>query len=76
MIDQILRTGDSRGTQFQIMVRDQYANYVVQMVIECANEEQLQIIVQDLQANISQIRHYTYGKHILARVERATGIKM
>ena len=58
------------------MLRDPYANYVVQKVIDLASERQLETIVRDVRSHITQIKHYTYGRHIIARLEKATGSKL
>jgi pumilio RNA-binding family len=46
----------------QVMVNDQYANYVVQKVIETCDE--------CLRMRHRQLRNCTYAKHVVARIER------
>ena len=60
----------------QEMLRDAYANYVVQKVIELATRAQLEVIVRDVRLHIGQIKHYTYGRHIIAKLEKATGLRL
>ena len=60
----------------QMMLRDPYANYVVQKVIDLASEKQRETIVRDVRAHITQIKHFTYGRHIITRLEKATGGKI
>jgi hypothetical protein len=57
------------------MVRDPYANYVVQKVIEVSDERQRAAIVRYVRENIVQLRRYTYGKHIIVRLEKITNEK-
>lgn len=57
------------------MVRDPYANYVVQKVIDVSNETQRGAISRYVRENIVQLRRYTYGKHIIVRLERVSGEK-
>lgn len=57
------------------MVRDPYANYVVQKVIEVSDERQRAAIVRYVRENIVQLRRYTYGKHIIVRLENITNEK-
>lgn len=57
------------------MVRDPYANYVVQKVIEVSDERQRAAIVRYVRDNIVQLRRYTYGKHIIVRLEKITNEK-
>mmetsp|Transcript_3222 Transcript_3222/g.5001 ORF Transcript_3222/g.5001 Transcript_3222/m.5001 type:complete len:846 (+) Transcript_3222:110-2647(+) len=57
------------------MVRDPYANYVVQKVIDVSNEAQRGAIILYVRENIVQLRRYTYGKHIIVRLEKVSGEK-
>jgi pumilio RNA-binding family len=57
------------------MVRDPYANYVVQKVIDVSNESQRGAIIRYVRENIIQLRRYTYGKHIIVRLEKVSGEK-
>ena len=57
------------------MVRDPYANYVVQKVIDVSDERQRGAICRYVKENIVQLRRYTYGKHIIVRLEKITGEK-
>jgi pumilio RNA-binding family len=57
------------------MVRDPYANYVVQKVIDVSDERQRSAIMHYVRENIIQLRRYTYGKHIIVRLEKITNEK-
>ena len=57
------------------MVRDPYANYVVQKVIDVSDERQRAAIIRYVRENIVQLRRYTYGKHIIVRLEKVSGEK-
>jgi len=57
------------------MVRDPYANYVVQKVIDVSDEKQRGAIIRYVRENIVQLRKYTYGKHIIVRLEKVSGEK-
>ena len=57
------------------MVRDPYANYVVQKVIDVSDERQRGAIMRYVKENIVQLRRYTYGKHIIVRLEKITNEK-
>jgi len=56
-------------------VRDPYANYVVQKVIDVSDERQRAAILRYVRENIQQLRRYTYGKHIIVRLEKLTNEK-
>lgn len=59
----------------EAMVRDPYANYVVQKVIDMADDKQRSTILKYVKDNIAQLRRYTYGKHIILRLEKITNEK-
>jgi hypothetical protein len=67
---------DGRGNSaLEAMVRDPYANYVVQKVIDVSDEKQRAAILKYVRENILQLRRYTYGKHIIMRLEKITNEK-
>jgi pumilio RNA-binding family len=67
---------DNKGHCFlETMVRDPYANYVVQKVIEVSDERQRGAIMRYVKDNITQLRKYTYGKHIIICLEKLTNEK-
>jgi len=55
------------------MVKDQYANYVVQKMIDVAEDDERQIIVARIRKHVPNLRKIPYGKHIISRVENLTG---
>jgi hypothetical protein len=55
------------------MVRDQYANYVVQKMIDLCDQDQLAMIVQRIKRHVPGLRKIPYGKNILTRLEKLTG---
>ena len=52
------------------MMKDQYANYVVQKMIDVAEPTQRKVLMHKIRPHCSTLRKYTYGKHILAKLER------
>ena len=52
------------------MMKDQFANYVVQKMIDVAEPPQRKILMHKIRPHISTLRKYTYGKHILAKLEK------
>lgn len=53
-----------------IMMKDQFANYVVQKMIDVAEPKQRNILMHKIRPHIATLRKYTYGKHILAKLEK------
>lgn len=52
------------------MMKDQYANYVVQKMIEVAEPPQRKLLLHKIRPHVPSLRKYTYGKHILAKLEK------
>mmetsp|Transcript_11132 Transcript_11132/g.24127 ORF Transcript_11132/g.24127 Transcript_11132/m.24127 type:complete len:897 (-) Transcript_11132:327-3017(-) len=52
-----------------LMVRDAYANYVVQTAIDVVPEgNEKRMLLEELKANEVQLRNYTFAKHIVAKL--------
>ena len=52
------------------MMKDQYANYVVQKMIDVAEPGQRKALMHKIKPHCSTLRKYTYGKHILAKLDK------
>lgn len=58
------------STVLLLMVRDAYANYVVQTAIDVVPEgKEKQMLLEELKANEAQLRNYTFAKHIVAKLQ-------
>eukprot|EP00667_Euglena_gracilis_P002597 EG_transcript_2598 len=66
----LLRVNADGTSALHVMMRDQYANYVVQKIIDLADESQRRQIIDHIKPHIATLRRYTYGKHIIARIEK------
>lgn len=66
---------DCSFAQMQAMMRDPFGNYVVQKVLETCNDQSLGFILSRIKVHLNTLKRFTYGKHIVARVEKliATG---
>lgn len=49
---------------------NQYANYVIQKMIETADDWQCDAIVDVVRRNVSTLIKYTHGKHVITQVEK------
>lgn len=58
------------GFVLQAMMKDQFANYVVQKVLETCDESQRELLLGRIRVHLHALKKYTYGKHIVARVEK------
>ncbi|XP_038828473.1 pumilio homolog 1-like isoform X4 [Salvelinus namaycush] len=70
LIDEVCSLTEGPHSALYTMMKDQYANYVVQKMIDVAEPTQRKIIMHKIRPHISTLRKYTYGKHILAKLEK------
>lgn len=54
-------------------MKDQFANYVVQKILETCNDSQRELLLSRVKGHLQALRKYTYGKHIVSRVEQLCG---
>jgi pumilio RNA-binding family len=69
LVNEMLGTTDE-NEPLQAMMKDQFANYVVQKVLETCDDQQRELILGRIKVHLNALKKYTYGKHIVARVEK------
>ncbi|XP_068639998.1 pumilio homolog 1-like [Aristolochia californica] len=69
LVNEMLGTTDE-NEPLQAMVKDQFANYVVQKVLETCDDQSRELILARIKVHLNALKRYTYGKHIVARVEK------
>ncbi|RHY29176.1 hypothetical protein DYB32_005366 [Aphanomyces invadans] len=72
----ILNSSDNGECPLQIMMKDQYANYVVQKLIDVADSTERDKMAAIIKSHAANLKRYTHGKHILNRLEKLTGQKI
>ncbi|EPS59963.1 hypothetical protein M569_14840 [Genlisea aurea] len=71
LVTEILGTTDDDNEPLQAMMKDQFGNYVVQKVLEtCSDDESRELILSRIRLHLNVLKRYTYGKHIVSRVEK------
>ena len=55
------------------MMKDQFANYVVQKILEISNDKQREILLNRVRVDLIALKKYNYGKHIVSRFEQLSG---
>uniref|UniRef100_UPI00358F23CD pumilio homolog 2-like isoform X2 n=1 Tax=Myxine glutinosa TaxID=7769 RepID=UPI00358F23CD len=70
LIDEVCSAGDGPHGPLYTMMKDQYANYVVQKMIDVAEPAQRKILMHKIRPHVATLRKFTYGKHILAKLEK------
>ncbi|CAN8230506.1 unnamed protein product [Cochlearia groenlandica] len=56
-----------------MMMKDQYGNYVVQKIFETCTVDQRATLFSRVRMHSSALKKYTYGKHIVTRLEHPFG---
>lgn len=70
IISSLLQVTPEGSTPLMIMVKDQYANYVVQKILDLADDRQKHQLVDHIRPHMASLRRFTYGKHIISRIEK------
>jgi pumilio RNA-binding family len=69
LVNEILGTTDE-NEPLQAMMKDPFGNYVVQKVLETCDDASLELILSRIKVHLNSLKRYTYGKHIVSRVEK------
>lgn len=69
LVNEMLGSTDE-NEPLQAMMKDQFANYVVQKVLETCDDQYRELILSRIKVHLNALKKYTYGKHIVARVEK------
>lgn len=64
---------DDENDNLLTMVKDQYANYVVQRILQTCTGDQREMLLSRIRIHLNSLKKYTYGKHIVARFEHLYG---
>ncbi|KAL3644208.1 hypothetical protein CASFOL_012140 [Castilleja foliolosa] len=77
LIKEIIGDGDKNDNLLdslqKIMMKDQYANYVIQRILEKCSSEHREILLGQIRNHLTALKKYTYGKHIVTRFEQLYG---
>ncbi|MFS8012456.1 putative armadillo-like helical, nucleic acid binding NABP, pumilio domain-containing protein [Helianthus anomalus] len=69
LVKEILGPTDE-NEPLQAMMKDPFGNYVVQKVLETCDEQSREFILSRIKVHLAALKRYTYGKHIVSRVEK------
>ncbi|KAF9954897.1 mRNA binding protein puf3, partial [Modicella reniformis] len=71
LIEEVIVTKAEGGTApLVLMMKDQFANYVVQKMLDVVDGEQRDVLVAKIKPHLPSLRKYTYGKHLISKVEK------
>ncbi|KAJ2782676.1 mRNA binding protein puf3 [Coemansia interrupta] len=75
LIDEITAVRRDGSSNLVYMMKDQYANYVVQKMLDVVDDQQREMIMSKIQAHMVALRKFTYGKHLISKVEKYLAMK-
>ncbi|XP_065319996.1 pumilio homolog 2-like isoform X2 [Gordionus sp. m RMFG-2023] len=70
LIEEICNTGEGSNCALLIMIKDQFANYVIQKVLELSDCNQKKLLLHRIRPHAISLRKFTYGKHVLTKLDK------
>lgn len=65
IFDEVITTKADGTTPLYTMMKDQFANYVVQKLLDLSSEPQRILLVTKIKPQLPSLKKYTYGKHLI-----------
>ncbi|KHJ89998.1 RNA binding repeat protein, Pumilio-family [Oesophagostomum dentatum] len=70
LIDEVCGTPNDPQPPILLMMKDQFANYVVQKMLDIADPVYRKKMMYAIKPHIPVLRKYSYGKHIITKLEK------
>jgi len=70
LIEEVIHSKLEGGSALISMMKDQYANYVVQKMLDVVDGDQKEMLLCRIRPHLSSLRKFTYGKHLINKVEK------
>ncbi|KAG1138019.1 hypothetical protein G6F46_011029 [Rhizopus delemar] len=70
LIEEVLQPRPDGTLPLAIMMKDQYANYVIQKMLDVVDDDQRELLVTKIKPHLQFLKKYTYGKHLIQKVEK------
>lgn len=69
LLDEILRPKPDGSLPITVMMRDQFANYVIQKMLDVTEGEQRERLISTIKPQLQVLKKFSYGKHLVS-IER------
>jgi len=69
MIDEVIQVKPDGTSDLISMMKDQFANYVVQKMLDVVDKDQHDLLISKIKPHLQSLKKYTYGKHLIQRLE-------
>jgi len=73
ILREIFEKNEEGISGLETMMKDQFANYVVQKILDVSDEHQRGLLIEHIRPHMATLRKFTYGKHIITRIEKILG---
>lgn len=70
LINEVCGDNDDTSPPILLMMKDQFANYVVQKMLDTADPAHRKKMMYAIKPHIPTLRKYSYGKHIITKLEK------
>ncbi|KAG1174627.1 hypothetical protein G6F70_004733 [Rhizopus microsporus] len=70
LIEEVLATRPDGTYPLMSMMKDQYANYVVQKMLDVVDGSQKDLLIAKIKPHLQGLKKYTYGKHLISKIEK------
>ncbi|KAF9131299.1 mRNA binding protein puf3 [Mortierella sp. GBA39] len=75
LIEEVIITKPDGTSPLVLMMKDQFANYVVQKMLDVVDGEQRDVLVAKIKPHLQSLKKYTYGKHLITKVEKLMALQ-
>ena len=65
LIDEVINMRPDGIIPLIVMMKDQFANYVIQKMLDVVDNEQREVLIEKIKPHLSSLRKFTYGKHLI-----------
>lgn len=70
LIDEVVNMRPDGIIPLIVMMKDQFANYVIQKMLDVVDYEQRDVLIEKIKPHLSSLRKFTYGKHLITKIEK------
>ncbi|KAF9977104.1 mRNA binding protein puf3 [Actinomortierella ambigua] len=75
LISEVITNRHDGTAPLVLMMKDQYANYVVQKMLDVVDGDQRDALVTRIKPHLQSLKKYTYGKHLISKVEKLVALQ-
>ncbi|KAJ1927249.1 mRNA binding protein puf3 [Tieghemiomyces parasiticus] len=70
LIEEVIQPRGDGTLALTVMMKDQYANYVVQKMLDAVDGDLRDLLVTKIRPHLQSLKKFTYGKHLITKVEK------